>query len=207
LVGDTKHYTLDEAPRPYVCAPLRRSNMPVGIAFYLRTSTAPATMMALLRREAAAIDPEIGASQIMLLSDYITGPLFPQRIAAWMLGGLGLVALLLAAVGLYSVMAYAVSERAPEIGVRVALGARPLNILGRVLRTGIGLAAAGILIGGIVAYVGGALISGMLWGVRANDPLVFVGAALFLALIALLASSVPALRAARVDPAIALRRE
>jgi putative ABC transport system permease protein len=133
--------------------------------------------------------------------------MLPVRMAASMLGAMGLLALILAAIGLYGVMAYAVSQRTQEIGIRMALGAMPRNVLGDVLRRGMMLTAAGLAAGLAGALAVTRLVGSMLVGIDAHDPLTFIGAAVFLTLIALLASYVPARRATKVDPVVALRRE
>ncbi|MDP3000117.1 MAG: ABC transporter permease [Bryobacterales bacterium] len=207
LVKDTKQYTLIEAPRPYLYAPAQQIAAPPVIAFYVRTAGNPDQMTATLRREAAAIDPNAGAFDAMPLAEYIAAPLFPQRMAASLLSALGVLSMLLAAVGLYSVMAYAVSQRTHEIGIRMALGARPGDVLGMVVRQGMALTAAGLAVGVGVALAATHLVASMLVNVSATDPLVFAGAALFLGLVALAASFLPARRATRIDPIFALRHQ
>jgi len=207
LVKDTKQYTLTEAPRPYLYAPAQQIDAPPVAAFYVRTAGNPDQMLATLRREAAAIDPNAGAFDAMPLAEYIDAPLFPRRIAASLLGALGALSLVLAAVGLYSVMAYAVSQRTHEIGIRMALGARPRDVLGMVVRQGMVLTAAGLAAGVGVALAATSLVESMLVNVSAADPLVFAGAALFLGLVALVASFLPARRATRIDPILALRHQ
>jgi len=160
-----------------------------------------------LRRDAAAIDPEVGAFEAMPLADYIAAPLFPQKIAASLLSVLGALSLLLAAVGLYSVMAYAVSQRRNEIGIRMALGARVGDVLGMVMRQGMLLTAAGLAAGLVAALATAHLVGRMLVNVSASDPLIFSGSAVFLGMVALLACYLPARRATRVDPMTALRCE
>ncbi|MEJ2079938.1 MAG: ABC transporter permease [Acidobacteriota bacterium] len=206
LVRDTKCYRLDEEPRPYFFEPLRRDAVPAGINVYLRTGLDLGQAGALVRRKVAAIDPDI-YSQTILLSDYIMGPLFPQKIAAVMLTALSLIGLILSAVGLYSMMAYAVGERTHELGIRVALGAGSPRVLAMVIRKAMLMAGAGVLAGWVAAYASASLIGGLLIGVSATEPRVFLGAALFLVLIALLAASLPAYRATRVNPMITLRHE
>jgi putative ABC transport system permease protein len=197
---------LDEEPRPYFFEPLRRGAVPAGINFYLRTSLDLGQTSAVVRREVATIDPEI-YSQTILLSDYITGPLFPQKIAAVMLTALSAIALLLSAVGLYSMMAYSVGERTHEIGIRMALGAGSKKVLVTVIAKAMLMAGAGVLVGLVTASATANLVASLLIGVSATEPRVFMGAALFLVLIALLAAALPAYRATRVNPMIALRHE
>jgi putative ABC transport system permease protein len=141
------------------------------------------------------------------MADSITAPLYPQRVAAMVLGGLGVLAILLAAIGLYGVMSYSVSQRTHEVGIRMALGAAPGKVvamlLGQSLRSiGIGL-AVGIAISLVLARVA----SSVLLHVSAADPGVYAGAALFLAAVALFACYIPARRATHIDPNISLHAE
>jgi predicted permease len=207
LVKGSKHYTLTEPARPYFYVPFRQAAAPEDIAFYVRASGDPMVAVATLRREAAAVDPNAAAFDAMPLGDYIGAPLFPQRFAASLLSALGAMSLLLAAVGLYSVMAYVASQRTHEIGIRLALGAQPRDVLAMVVRQGILLTGAGVLAGMAATLAVTRLISGMLVNVSATDPLIFTAAALFLVLVALLASYLPARRASRVDPLVALRHQ
>jgi putative ABC transport system permease protein len=206
VVRDSKANSLAESPRPYLFTPLRRDAVPAEMAVFVRTRGDEATSAATLRRDAAALDPEVGAFDVMPLRTYIDAPLFARRIAATLLTVLGTVALLLAAVGLYGLMAHAVGERTQEIGIRMAIGAEPADVLGMVVRRGMSLTAAGLLIGTLVALAVGRLVSSLLVDVSPWDPSVFAGATLFLGLVALAASGLPALRASRLDPAEALRR-
>jgi putative ABC transport system permease protein len=161
--------------------------------------------LATLRREVAAIDPDLSGFDALPLVDYIDAPLFGQKTAAGLLSVLGALCLVLAAVGLYSLIAYGVSQRTHEIGIRMALGAQSRDVLGMVVRQGLALTSAGLLGGIAVSLAGARLIAGMLLNVSATDPRIFAGAALFLGLVALLASYLPARRAAKVDPMGALR--
>ena len=205
LVKANKYYLLTEAPRPYFYAPLAQVGAPEDIAFYIRTTGDPVQSIATLRRETTAVDPNAGAFDAMPLAEYIGAPLFPQRFAATLMSALGVMALLLAGVGLYGVMAYAVSQRIHEIGIRLALGASPGDVLGMVVRQGILLTGAGVAAGIAAAYAAMRLVSGLLVGVSATDPLIFTAAALFILLVAMLATYLPARRASKVDPIDALR--
>lgn len=207
LVKDSKYYYLNEPRRPYVYGLMRNSFVPTQVTFYVRTAADPADALVTLRREAAAIDPNVGAFDAMPLDEYIAGPLFPHRIAASFVTALAIVSLILAAVGLYSVMAYAVSERTHEIGIRMALGAQPRAVLGMVIRKGALLTAAGLLAGVAVALTASRLVASMLVGVSPTDPVVFGGAAAFLGSVAFLSSYLPARRATRVNPMNALRHQ
>jgi hypothetical protein len=220
VVKDSKYHYLTEGRIPYFYVPFRqvyRADM--ALAFYVRTNGSLDDAVATVRREVRGIDPNVAVFDAMPLAEFIGACLYPQKIAASLLSALGGLALLLAAVGLYSVMAYSVTQRTHEIGVRMALGARPADVLGLVVRQGMVLTLAGLVLGfGLALAVSPSLSSvsvsgsamgsgGALLGVSATDPLIYFGAALFLSLIAALASFVPARRAARVDPMVALRYE
>ena len=197
-----------EAPRPHYFVPCRQQGNDTGqLFFFIRTAGQAAPVMAGLHREAAAVDINAGAFDVMPLSEWTGITLLPHKAAAALAAGLGGISLLLAAIGLYSVMAYAVSQRTQEIGIRMALGARPRDVLGDVLLRGMSLTLAGVAAGMAAALAVARLVAGMLVKVSANDPIAFVGGALFLTLVALLASYLPARRATRVDPMAALRSE
>jgi predicted permease len=208
VAKDSKYDSPVEAPQSFVYVPFAQvywGNL--DVAFYARSTGSPGETLARLRREVAAIDPGIAAVDAMPLSEFIGISLFPQKVAASLLIALGAISLLLAAVGLYSVMAYDVSQRTHEIGIRMALGARPGNVLGMVVRKGMVLTVAGLLLGSALALAAGRLVGGMLVNVSADDPKIYAGVGAFLASVALLASYLPARRATRVDPIVALRCE
>jgi ABC-type antimicrobial peptide transport system permease subunit len=160
-----------------------------------------------VRRIVAGVDPALPILRQEALSDQMAVALLPQRLALLVSGGLGLVALLLALLGIYGVTAYGVSQRTREIGVRIALGAPRAHVLGLVLRQGLVLAGVGVLLGALAAFGATRALRGLLYGVAPADAVALGGAAALLALAALVASWVPARRAARLDPVIALRAE
>ena len=160
-----------------------------------------------LRREMSAIDPNSAGLTAMPLSDYISAAWFGPRLASLFLGVLGFISLLLAGVGLYGVMAYSVSRRTREIGIRMALGANPQGVLRMVMRRGLLLALSGIVAGLALALAASPRLTPLLYRVSPADPVSIAGAALFLILVAVLASLIPALRATRVDPILALRQQ
>jgi predicted permease len=207
LVRDSKYHTPIEGPTPFFYIPFRQWFAPgLNFAVLIKTTGDPLRMTPVLRREALALNQDAVFST-KLLSDATTGSLFAQRVAASLLGVVGGISLLLAAVGLYSVMSYAVSQRTQEMGIRIALGAQPGDVLGLVLRESLRLIVPGLAAGSVIALAATRIVGGMLVNVSALDPLTFAGAAVFLGLIAALASYVPALRAMRVDPMVALRNE
>jgi predicted permease len=207
LVGDSKYHTPMEGPTPFFYIPFRQKFAPgLNFSIFLKTTGDPLAMTPVLRREALALNQDAVFST-RLLADATARSLFAQRTAASLLGVVGGISLLLAAVGLYSVMSYAVSQRTQEMGIRMALGARPGDLLGLVLREGLRLTVPGLLAGSLIALVAARVVGAMLVNVSVADPLTFVSAAGFLGLVAALASYLPALRAMRVDPVVALRNE
>ena len=155
---------------------------------------------------ARSCTPNAAAFHAVPLTEYTAVATFGQKVAANLMGALGLMCLLLAATGLYSVMSYTVSQRMPEIGIRMAMGARPRNVIAMVVGQGMALAVAGMAVGTVSVLATTRLVASMLFGVDATDPATFVLAGLFLAAVALLATWVPAFRATRIDPMLALRR-
>ncbi|MCC6862918.1 MAG: ABC transporter permease [Bryobacterales bacterium] len=207
LVRDSKYHTPIEGPTPFFYIPFRQWFAPgLNFSVFIKTAGDPLRMTPVLRQEALALNQDAIFST-RLLSEANTASLFAQQAAAGLLGVVGAIALLLAAVGLYSVMSYAVSRRAQEMGIRMALGAQPKAVLGLVLREGLRLTIPGLLAGSAIALAASRVVGAMLVNVSAADPLTFLGAAAFLALVAACASYLPALRAMRVDPAVALRGE
>jgi predicted permease len=208
VAEDSKIHHLTENAPPYFYVPIRQIFRPeMGLKFYVRSSAPVDDAVAALRREAQAIDPSVPVFNAMPLEEYIAASLFPQKIAASLLGTLGSVALLLAAIGLYGVMAYSVAQRTNEIGIRVALGARPLDVLRMILRESMVLALPGLAVGSLLAIALARVVSASLVEVSPRDPAIYAAAAAFTILITLGAAAGPARRAARVDPMVALRYE
>jgi predicted permease len=206
LVKDTKYHAPNEDQRALFYVPFRQVyREELAIAFYARTAGDPNTALAAVRREVRQMDPNVSVFDATPLSEYITASLFAQKVAASLLGLLGALALGLAAVGLYCVMAYSIAQRTQEIGIRMALGAKPRDVLLLIVRQAMGIVLAGILVGTLVAGALTRAAAGLLVKVSATDPLIFSGAALFLAVIGLLAACFPAIRAARIDPNVTLR--
>jgi predicted permease len=206
VVKTGKYEKLDDPARPYMYFPLAQwysSNL----TLHARTSGDPNALVSTLRRSLEALDPGLPFLQPRTMEEHMGAAMIAQRMGAMLLSILGAVALGLAVVGLYGVMSYAVNQRTRELGIRLALGADRREILGIVLRDGMRLAALGIVIGVVGAFAGGRLLASQLFGVSPADPVTFTAIAFILASVALAASYVPARRATKVDPILALRSE
>lgn len=208
LARDSKYFSPAEWPQPHFYLPIRQSSVKLReLYFFLRTPGDPVQAIPLLRRVVAATDSAASSFHAVSLAEYTEISLFPQKVAASLMASLGIMCLLLAALGLYSVMSCAVNQRAQEIGVRMAMGARPGQVIGMLVRHGMVLALAGLAAGIVAAFAATRVISGMLVRVGPTDPATFLAVALFLALVALIASWLPARRVTRIDPMIALRQQ
>ncbi|MBA3714242.1 MAG: ABC transporter permease [Pyrinomonadaceae bacterium] len=206
LARDGKYITLGETSAPMVYQSILQRHE-TGMTLLIRTGGDPSNFAAGVRREVQTIEKNLPVPNIRPMTELLNNSLFPARMGAVLLGVFGLLALLLAAVGLYGVMSYSVARRTREIGIRMALGARGGDVLGLVLREGMALVAVGVLLGLGGAFAVTRLLVSFLYGVSTTDPLTFVSIAVFLTLIALAASFIPARRASKVDPMIALRYE
>jgi len=206
VAKDSKYHRVTENPQPYFYIPIRQIFRPeYGLTFNVRTSGPVNEAIAALRRAATAIDPELTIFDAEPMTEYVAASLFGAKVAASLLSVLSGLGLLLAAIGLYSVMAYAVAQRTGEIGIRVTLGAQPGDIMRLVIRQGLAFAAAGLIVGSLAAAALARVVSAMLVGVGPTDAQVYAVAAAFTALVTLASAAIPAWRALRVDPAVALR--
>ena len=205
VAADYKVRTVGESPRPTIHF-ARSQRFSVYATVIARGRGDAASAVATLRRELLGLEPNLLLMENQTLVAALGTILFPARVGAILLGAFGLLALALAAVGLYGVIAYSVSRRTREIGVRMALGANAPRVLGLVLRQGLTLVGAGVIAGAILALLATQVLTSVLYGIAATDPLTYVLAAALLAGVALAANLVPAVRAARVDPMIALRQ-
>jgi predicted permease len=206
VAKDSKYHRVTESPQPYFYIPVRQIFQPeYGLMFDVRTSGSVNEAIAALRREAGVIDPALTIFDAEPMTEYVAASLFGAKIAASLLSVLSGLGLLLAAIGLYSVMAYAVAQRTGEIGIRVTLGAQPRDIMRLVVRQGIAFAAAGLVVGSLAAAALARVVAAMLVGVGPADPLVYAAATGFTVFVTLASAAIPAWRALRVDPAVALR--
>ncbi len=205
VAEDGKYAGLNEDPKPFVYRPIWQS-FSGSTSVVVRTEAGSEQLVAAVRREVQQLDSHLPVSSSTLI-ERMSLPLLPARIAASVLGSFGLLALVLAAIGIYGVMSYSISKRTREIGIRMALGAEKTDVLKLVMGQGIMLTLAGLAIGLATALALTRLIKSLLFGVSAVDPATFAIALLILAAVALVACYLPARRAAKVDPMIALRYE
>ena len=206
VVANSKHHKFTEGPQPFFYIPIRQIYRPeYGLTFHVRTAGPVANAIAAVRREAAAIDPAMMIFDSMPMTEYISASLYGQKVGATLLNVLGMLGLLMAALGLYSVMAYSVAQRTAEIGIRMTLGAKPRDMLLLVIRQGLGFAIAGLAVGFLAAAAMARLASAVLVSVSTVDPLIYAETAAVTIAVALLSAVVPAWRALRVDPMVALR--
>jgi len=204
VVRDSKYVTLGEAAMPFAYLPLAQ-NHETGVTLLVRAQVDPAALTASVRQTVQALEPNLPVTGVRPMTELIGNSLYAARMGAILIGVFGLLALLLAAVGLYGVMSYAVTQRTREIGVRMALGANASAVLMLVVRHGMTLTLIGVTLGLIASLALTRLLKTLLYGVSATDPLTFGVIALLLTAVALMACWIPARRAAKVDPLIALR--
>jgi putative ABC transport system permease protein len=204
VIKDIKHYGLDSDRVPHIYVSIYQfpaKNMNV----VMRTSLPASTLEPQVRREIQAVDPNLPVFDVKSMDDVIGVSLAARRFSAELVGAFAVLALLLASLGIYGLLAYMVGQRSHEIGVRMALGAQPENIRKMVLAHGALLAGIGIIVGVVFAGIAAPMLSTLLYGVHPMDPLVFVTVPALLMLVALLASYIPAHSATKVDPIVALR--
>jgi predicted permease len=206
VAKDGRYFSIAETPRPFVYFSLSQSYS-TSAALVVRTSSDPERMLGALRAAIAELDPTLPVYNVKTLTNHMALSLFPARVAASLLGGFGLLALTLAAIGIYGVMSYSVAQRTREIGIRMALGARPRDVLRLVVGQGLVLNAIGVAAGLAGAAAVTQFLSSVLYGVSATDALTYAAVVLLLTAVVVLASYVPAWRAAHVDPTRALRTE
>ncbi|HEU0180051.1 MAG TPA: ABC transporter permease [Blastocatellia bacterium] len=204
VVNDIRHFGPDKAPGPEMYVPYNQ--LVVGaVPLVVRTTSEPEALIGAVRQEIRAVDREVAIGKVRTMTQMMSATLAERRFALLLLGGFAALAQLLAAVGVYGVMSYAVTQRTREIAVRMALGAQTSDALRLIIKQGMSLALIGVAGGLVGAFALTRLMEKLLFGVGATDPLTFIVIALLLTLIMLLACWIPARRATKVDPMVALR--
>jgi len=205
VVKDVKYYGASDSARSLVWVPYAQRNAWHQGILTVRTRGNPLLALPAVRRELRTLDPGIALANIATMDDTRDRSMAGDRLVAILLGAFAALALTLAAVGIFGVLSYALEQRTHELGIRVALGARPGDVIALVARETIPMVGAGLVTGLVVAAALTRFIRSMLYEIQPGDPTTFVGVSLVLAAIAIVAALLPARRAARVDPVIALR--
>jgi len=207
IVGDVKSSRLDAETGSQIYVPYAQDAAWGGLSLAVRTKGEPEMLAAGVRGAVRAIDKNLPVYDIKTMDDVLSASVANNRLVVLLFGVFAMFALLLASIGIYGVIAYSVAQRTHEIGIRIALGAQRTDVLGLVVGQGMVPAVIGVIIGLIGAFAVTRIMQGLLYGVSATDPAVFVGVSLLLMIVALTACYIPARRATKVDPIIALRYE
>ncbi len=206
VVKNTVVANIGETPQPLAYLPITQDYSP-AVTLQVRTSGRPESVVAAVREQIQALEPNMAITNVQTVEGIVSQGLWAPRMGAALLSVFGVLALILAAVGVYGVLSYSVTQQTREIGIRMSLGAHRAQLLGLVIGQGMRLALAGLALGLLAAFVLSRMLSSLLFGISAHDPLTFAGVTLTLLLVAVLACYIPARRATRVDPIIALRYE
>ena len=206
VARDTVVGNIGEEPQPLAYLPLTQNYSPAA-TLLVRTNGRPESLISAVRSQVQTLDNNLALTNVQTIGELLGQGLWAPRMGAALLAVFGALALILAVIGVYGVLSYSVNQQTREIGIRMAMGAQTSRVLGLVVGQGMRLAAAGLILGLIVAFAATRVLSSLLFGVSAHDPLTFVGVSLVLALAAVLACYIPARRATKVDPIIALRYE
>jgi len=206
VVANTRRSGLDQEDRPLIYLPVSQAS-PGRMTVVVRAAGDPLRLVPLVRRALGTVDPDLPLSGIRSASQVLAESIAPRRFLVLLLGSFAGLAVVVAAVGVYGVMAYVVGQRTREIGVRLALGARPQEVLRQVVRDGLVVVGAGLVVGALGAFMLSRLIRGLLFDVSPTDPVTYAAVLLALVSVAAVACYVPARRAARIDPTEALRHE
>ncbi|MCI0417442.1 ABC transporter permease, partial [bacterium] len=206
VARNVKYRTIGEEPEPHIYLPVEQNYQP-SLSIFVRTSVDPARLLETVQKEIRNVRPGIQGFFARTLEQHTSFAMLPARVAAWLSGIFGFIALILSVTGIYGTVGYSVAVQTREIGIRLALGAKPSQILGWVLTRGMVLAGVGLASGLLLAFAATRLLSRFLYGISATDLTTFLGVLLLLATATLAACYLPARRALRIDPASALRYE
>jgi predicted permease len=208
VVQDLKYRDITEEPQPFYYLPLSQSYLSMR-TIHVRTSVPPESLAVQIQEQISQLAPGLAVSEVQDMRHALQGAngFFFYSFGAQLTAVMGLLGLILAVVRIYSVVSYAAAQRTQEIGIRIAMGASPGDILLMVLRQGLSVVGIGLALGLVISLAGTRLLSGLVVGVKPSDPVTFIGVVLLLTAIALFACWIPARRATRIDPLVALRYE
>jgi predicted permease len=205
VVGDVRHLALEEASGLEMYLPIRQCGDFASVDLVVRTSLPPAQLAAAVRSALRPIAPDLPGKDFRTIQQLVDKSVSPRRFVVLLIGGFAVFALVLASLGIYSVVSYSVSQRTQEIGVRMALGASAAHLQAGIVGQTLTLAGMGVAIGALASWMLSRALTGLLYGITASDPLTFGGMLVVLTVVAALASYLPARRASRIDPSVALR--
>jgi predicted permease len=207
IVSDVRHLALEQGAGSEMYIPIRQIQDYASVDLVVRTTLPPAQLSTVVRNDLKSIAPDLPASDFRTIQQLVDKAVSPRRFIVMLLGGFALFALILASLGIYGVISYSVSQRTQEIGIRMALGASARDLQSRIILETLGLAAIGMLVGSAVSWILARALSGLLYGVTPADPITFFGMLIVLTAVAALAGYLPARRASRIDPMVALRAD
>ena len=207
IVGDVRHLALEQGSGSEMYLPIRQCGDFASVDLVVRTTLPPAELASSVRAALKPIEPNLPASDFRTLQQLVDKAVSPRRFVVWLLGGFALFALVLASLGIYGVISYSVNQRTQEIGIRTALGASARDLQAGIILQTLGLAAMGMLLGTAVSWALARALNGLLFGVTPADPATFAGMLIVLTAVAALAGYLPARRASRIDPMVALRAD
>ncbi|MGP8247036.1 MAG: FtsX-like permease family protein [Bryobacteraceae bacterium] len=205
VVGDVRHLALEQGAGMEMYLPIRQCHDFASVDLVVRTTLPPAELASAVRAALRPIAPNLPGQDFRTLQELVDRSVSPRRVVVLLLGGFALFALILASLGIYGVVSYSVNQRTQEIGIRMALGASAANLQASIVGRTVALAAIGMLLGAAASWAVARALGGLLYGVTSRDPLTFFGVLLLLAAVAAIAGYLPARRASRIDPSIALR--
>jgi hypothetical protein len=207
VLGDVRHLSLEEPAGNEMYIPARQCSDLAGAYLVVRSSLPTGQIGSTLRRALAPIAPNLAGNDLRTLQQLVDRSTSPRRFTVLLLGGFAAFALVLASLGIYALISYSVNQRTQEIGIRMALGATTRDVQASIVGQTLRLAAAGLALGAVASWVLARSASGLLFGVTARDPQTFAGMAVVLTVVALVAGYLPARRASRIDPMVALRAD
>jgi predicted permease len=207
IVSDVRHLALEQDAGLEMYIPIRQIQDYASADLVFRTTLPPAQVATVVRNDLKSIAPDLPVSDFRTIQQLVDKAVSPRRFIVMLLGGFALFALILASLGIYGVISYSVSQRTQEIGIRMALGAAARDLQSRIILQTLGLAAIGMLVGSAVSWILARALSGLLYGVTPADPITFLGMLIVLTAVAALAGYLPARRASRIDPMVALRAD
>jgi predicted lysophospholipase L1 biosynthesis ABC-type transport system permease subunit len=205
VVGDVRHLALEQGSGLEMYLPMRQTGDYSSVDLVVRTTLPPAGLASAVRAALKPIEPNLPGNDFRTLQQLVDKAVSPRRFVVVLLGGFALFAVILASLGIYGVISYSVNQRTQEIGIRMALGASARDLQARIIMQTLGLAGMGMILGLAGSWALARALSGFLFGITATDPITFAGMLLVLTSVAALAGYLPARRASRIDPMVALR--